>query len=58
MYIPGISAYHSGDVACLIHDGRLIAAVDEKRFRRINYCAGFPAEAIKYCLRAAAINPL
>src|SRR5215472_9290530 len=56
MYVLGINAYHAGASACLIEDGRLIAAVEEERFRRIKHCAGFPAEAIKYCLEKAGIT--
>jgi carbamoyltransferase len=56
MFILGINAYHAGAAACLIEDGRLIAAVEEERFRRIKYCAGFPALAIKYCLEKAGIT--
>ncbi len=56
MYILGINAYHAGASACLIKDGQLIAAVEEERFRRIKYCAGFPTQAIKYCLDKAGIT--
>ena len=47
MYILGINAYHGGESACLIKDGELIAAVEEERFERIKYWAGFPVYAIK-----------
>ncbi|HKS97061.1 MAG TPA: carbamoyltransferase N-terminal domain-containing protein, partial [Terriglobia bacterium] len=57
MYILGINAYHAGASACLIHDGRLVAAVEEERFRRVKYWAGFPAESIEYCLAEAGITP-
>ncbi|MBM4431390.1 MAG: carbamoyltransferase, partial [Chloroflexi bacterium] len=57
MYILGINAYHGGASACLIRDGELIAAVEEERFRRIKYWAGFPVQAIQYCLDAAGITP-
>jgi carbamoyltransferase len=56
MYILGINAYHAGASACLIRDGELIAAAEEERFRRIKYCAGFPSEAIRYCLAEARIG--
>jgi len=56
MFILGINAYHAGASACLIEDGQLVAAVEEERFRRIKYCAGFPIEAIKYCLGKAGIT--
>ena len=57
MYILGINAYHGGASACLIRDGVLVAAVEEERFRRIKYWAGFPTLAIQYCLAAGGITP-
>lgn len=56
MYILGINAYHGGASACLIKDGQLIAAAEEERFKRVKYWAGFPTEAIRYCLREAGIT--
>ncbi|MDQ6672234.1 MAG: carbamoyltransferase [Chloroflexota bacterium] len=56
MYILGINAFHAGASACLIRDGELIAAAEEERFRRIKYLAGFPSEAIRYCLSEAGIS--
>src|SRR5438270_812505 len=57
MYILGINAYHGGAAACLIRDGQLIAAAEEERFRRVKYWAGFPTQAIRYCLTEAGIEP-
>jgi carbamoyltransferase len=54
--ILGINAYHGDSSACLLRDGRLIAAAEEERFRRIKHWAGFPTEAIKYCLNAAGVT--
>ncbi len=56
MYILGINAYHAGASACLIKDGELIAAVEEERFRRLKYWAGFPSQAIQCCLEKAGIT--
>ena len=56
MYILGINAYHGDAAAALIKDGRILAAVEEERFNRIKHCAGFPAEAVRYCLRTAGID--
>ena len=56
MYVLGINAYHAGASACLIKHGQLVAAVEEERFRRIKYCAGFPTQAIRYCLERAGIS--
>jgi carbamoyltransferase len=57
MYILGINAYHGGASACLIEDGRIIAAAEEERFNRIKYWAGFPVQAIRYVLAEAGIQP-
>jgi len=56
MYILGISAYHGDCSACLIKDGRMIAAVEEERFRRVKHWAGFPAESVRYCLEEGKIT--
>ena len=57
MYILGINAYHGDSSACIIKNGELIAAVEEERFRRIKHWAGFPKEAVKYCLESIALSP-
>jgi carbamoyltransferase len=56
MYILGINAYHGDASAALIKDGKLLAAAEEERFNRHKHCAGFPAQAIQYCLAAAGIT--
>ena len=50
MNILGINAYHGNASAALVCDGRLVAAVEEERFNRVKYAAGFPVAAIRYCL--------
>src|SRR6266849_4929855 len=56
MNILGINAYHGNASAALVSDGRLIAAVEEERFNRVKYAAGFPAQAVRYCLAEAGIT--
>jgi len=56
MYILGINAYHGDSSACILKDGIVIAASEEERFRRIKHWAGFPSEAIKFCLGEANID--
>jgi carbamoyltransferase len=51
--ILGINAYHADAAACIVRDGKLIAAAEEERFRRIKHWAGFPSQAISYCLSEA-----
>jgi carbamoyltransferase len=56
MNILGINAYHGNASAAIVCDGKLIAAVEEERFNRVKYAAGFPALAIRYCLQTAGIT--
>src|SRR5947207_9933846 len=56
MIILGINAYHGDAAAAIIRDGQLIAAAEEERFNRRKHCAGFPTEAIRYCLKAAGVE--
>ena len=50
MLVLGLNAYHGDASACLVRDGVIVAAAEEERFRRIKHWAGFPSEAIRYCL--------
>src|ERR1700687_1234344 len=56
MNILGINAYHGNASAAVVCDGRLVAAVEEERFNRVKYAAGFPAQAIQYCLKEAGLK--
>ena len=53
--ILGINAYHGDASAALVIDGKLVAAAEEERFRRIKHWAGFPSKAIQYCLESEGI---
>ena len=57
MYILGISAYYHDSAACLIYDGKIIAAAQEERFSRIKQDDSFPYQAIQYCVDEAEIDP-
>jgi carbamoyltransferase len=56
MVILGLNAFHADSSAALLSDGKLIAAAEEERFRRIKHWAGFPSQAITYCLSEAGIR--
>ena len=56
MYILGINAYHGDSSACLLKDGVVLCASEEEKFRRIKHWAGFPTEAIKFCLEDEGIS--
>ena len=55
-YILGLSAYYHDSAACLLRDGEPVAAAQEERFTRVKGDAGFPAQAVTYCLREAGIG--
>ncbi len=56
MYILGISAFYHDSAACLVRDGRIVAAAQEERFTRKKHDHAFPAGAINYCLGEAGIG--
>ena len=56
MYILGISSFYHDSSACLIKDGKLLAAAQEERFTRIKNDSAFPSNAINYCLNEAGID--
>src|ERR1700684_1366051 len=56
MNILGINAYHGNASAAIVCEGRLVGAVEEERFNRVKYAAGFPAQAIRYCLKEAGLD--
>ena len=55
MDILGVNAFHGDASACLVRDGVLVAAAEEERFRRIKHWAGFPTQAVAYCLAEGKI---
>ena len=56
MNVLGINAYHADVSAVLFSGNRLVAAVEEERFRRIKHVAGFPSEAIRACLEMGGLQ--
>src|SRR6476646_1712883 len=56
MNILGINAYHGNASAAIVCDRQLVAAVEEERFNRVKYAAGFPALAVRYCLKEAGLS--
>ncbi|MHB8957171.1 MAG: carbamoyltransferase family protein [Pirellulaceae bacterium] len=55
--ILGISAFYHDSAAALVVDGRIVAAAQEERFSRKKHDAGFPQQAIDYCLAEAGLTP-
>jgi len=56
MKILGINAYHANASAALVIDGQLVTAVEEERFNRVKYAAGFPVNAIRHCLAEVGLT--
>ena len=54
--ILGISAFYHDSAACLLRDGKIIAAAQEERFTRKKHDARFPSHAIRYCLREGGLS--
>jgi len=54
--ILGINSNHADSSACIIINGKLIAAVEEERFNRIKHWAGFPEKSISFCLQEAGVD--
>lgn len=55
-YLLGISAYYHDSAACLLENGAVVAAAQEERFTRKKHDAGFPANALRYCLSQCRIR--
>jgi carbamoyltransferase len=56
MDILGVSAFYHDSAAALVRDGEIVAAAQEERFTRRKHDAGFPANAIQYCLAAGGVT--
>jgi carbamoyltransferase len=53
MLILGVNAFHPDAAACVLLDGRVLAAAEEERFTRRKHSAGFPANAVRYVMQQA-----
>ena len=56
MIVVGISAFYHDSAAALIRDGEIVAAAQEERFTRRKHDAGFPVNALEFCLKQAGIS--
>ena len=54
--ILGISAFYHDSAACILKDGKIIAAAQEERFTRKKHDASYPKNAIKFVLNYANLN--
>jgi len=56
MIILGISAFYHDSAAAILRDAEIVAAAQEERFTRRKHDAGFPDNAVSYCLDAAGVS--
>ena len=56
MVILGLNVFHADTAACIIVDGKIIAAIEEERFTRIKHFTGFPRNSINFCLKEASLT--
>jgi len=56
-WVLGLSAYYHDSAACLLENGRIVAAAQEERFTRKRHDAAYPEQAVRYCLAEAGITP-
>jgi carbamoyltransferase len=57
MKLLGISCYYHDSAACLVDEGRIVAAAQEERFTRKKHDEGFPTNAVRYCLAEGGVRP-
>lgn len=56
MRILGLSGFYHDSAAALVEDGRIVAAAQEERFTRKKHDAGFPENAVAFCLKQAGVG--
>ncbi|MEK6153495.1 carbamoyltransferase C-terminal domain-containing protein [Flavobacteriaceae bacterium 3-367] len=56
MVILGINYYFHDSTACIVIDGKLVAAMEEERLNRDKHTSAFPELAIRKCLEMAGIS--
>jgi len=54
--ILGISAFYHDSAACILVDGKIIAAAQEERFTRKKHDSSYPYNAIEFVLNFANLN--
>ncbi len=55
-YILGISAFYHDSAACVLKDGKIIAAAQEERFTRKKHDPNYPRNAIEFVLKYAKLK--
>jgi carbamoyltransferase len=55
MNVLGLSAFYHDSAACIVRDGRIVAAAQEERFSRVRFDASLPVQALRSCLDVAGM---
>jgi carbamoyltransferase len=55
-YILGISAFYHDSAACILIDGKIVAAAQEERFTRIKHDPNYPHNSIEFVLKYANLR--
>ena len=56
MNVLGLSAFYHDSAAALVRNGVVVAAAQQERFSRRKNDAGFPGDAVAYCLDSAGLD--
>ena len=56
MVIIGLNINHADSAACIIVNGKIVAAIEEERFVRKKHYSGFPIFSIEFCLQSAKLK--
>lgn len=56
VYLLGLACFYHDSSACILKDGKVLAAAQEERFTRLKHDENFPTQAIAYCLKEAGIS--
>ena len=56
MIILGISAFYHDSSACILQNGKIVAAAQEERFTRIKHDSSFPKHSIRFVLDFLGLN--
>ena len=51
-----LNANHADSSACIILNGKIVAAIEEERLNRVKHYSGYPIKAIQECLDIAKIK--
>ncbi len=54
--ILGISAFYHDSAACILINGKIIAAAQEERFTRKKHDPSYPANAVEFVLKFANLK--